>query len=151
MKPNILEIEHLGKPLLIDADKYKANAKAIPALSETDFAKEYETLTADWKKDVWFVVLQRVDFSEFVTKEVDYSQTIQSALDVVLSETAHPAKAELEETLFELGQELVFYENILNTKGEYYFSFGCQSDLGKLRYIGSFFEKLNALLSQSQQ
>lgn len=151
MKPNILEIEHLGKPLLIDADKHKITVASIQALSESELIKECETLTPDWKKDIWFVVLQRVDFSEFVTKEVDYSQTVQRALDVVLSECAHPVKAELEETLFELGQELVFYENILNTKGEYYFSFGSQSDLGKLRYIGSFFEKLNALLSQSQQ
>lgn len=109
MKPNILEIEHLGKPLIIDADKYKAYSKAIPALSETDFAKEHETLLSEWKKDIWFVILQRVNFSEFVTQTVDYSQTIQKALDVVLSETLHPAKAELEKLLMDLGKQLVQY------------------------------------------
>jgi len=109
MKPNILEIEHLGKPLLIDADKHKITAASIQALSESELIKEYETLTPDWKKDIWFVVLQKVDFSEFVTQTVDYSQTIQSALDVVLGETAHPAKAELEKLLVDLGKQLVQY------------------------------------------
>ena len=109
MKPNILEIQHLGKPLIIDADKYKAQSKVIPALSGSAYIKEYETLAPDWKKDIWFVMLQTFDFSEFVTQTVDYSQAVQSALDVVLSESAHPAKAELEKLLFDLGKQLVQY------------------------------------------
>ncbi len=149
MKPNILEIEHLGKPLIIDADKFKANTKAMQALSESELIKECETLTAEWKKDIWFVVLQRVDFSEFVTQEVDYSQTIQRALDVVLGESAHPAKAELEKLLMDLGKQLVQYAGDLPERPDI-----SQTKIDAttlLGVIGRTFERLDKLLRLNQQ
>lgn len=149
MKPNILEIQHLGKPLIIDADKYKAQSKAIPALSESAYIKEYETLTPDWKRDIWFVMLQTFDFSEFVTQTVDYSQTVQSALDVVLSETLHPAKAELEKLLFDLGVQLVQYAGDLPEKPDI-----SQTKIDAttlLGVIGRIFERLDKLLRLNQQ
>ena len=149
MEPNILEIQHLGKPLIIDADKYKAQSKAIPALSEADFAKEHEALLSDWKKDIWFVILQRLSFSEFVTQTVDYSQTVQSALDVVLSETLHPAKAELEKLLFDLGVQLVQYAGDLPERPDI-----SQTKIDAttlLGVIGRTFERLDKLIRLNQQ
>lgn len=148
MKPNILEIEHLGKPLLIDADKYKANAKAMQALSESELIKECETLTPDWKKDIWFVVLQSFDFSEFATQTVDYSQTIQRSLNVVLNATLHPAKAELEKLLFDLGKQLVQYAGDLPERPDI-----SQTKIDAttlLGVIGRIFERLDKL-SRMQQ
>lgn len=149
MKPNILEIQHLGKPLVIDADKYKANAKAMQALSDSELIKECETLTPDWKKDIWFELLQAFDFSEFVTQTVDYSQTVQSALDVVLSESAHPAKAELEKLLFDLGVQLVQYAGDLPERPD---TSQTKTDATTLLgVIGRIFERLDKLLRLNQQ
>jgi hypothetical protein len=146
MKPNILEIQHLGKPLLINADKYRANHKIIQALSESEYAGEYKALAPNWKKDIWLALLQRVDFSAFVTQNINYSQTIQSALDVVLGESEHPEKAELEKLLFDLGGQLIQYAGDLPERpGESETQIDATTLLG---VIGRIFERIDKLLNR---
>lgn len=146
MKSNILKIQHLGKPLIIDADKYKADYKAVQALSENEYADEYKALAPDWKKDIWFALLQRIDFSTFVTQNLNYSQTIQTALNVVLRKCGYPQEAELEKLLFDLGGHLIQYAgNLPERPGESETQIDATTLLG---IIGRTFERIDKLLSR---